>query len=99
MPNYGFKRAEADKQKNWLVELGDDNTPKEDPFTAQSASKQERKAKNELQRLRNIAKSKNVKIPRVGLPSTEHFNNARQIATAVTVARASTASVGKFQER
>ena len=99
MPGYGFKCTEAEKQKNWLVELGDNNTPKDDPFAAKSAAKKERQAKNELHRLRNIAKAKNVKVPRVGLLSTEHFKNAKQLATAVTVARASTASLGKFQER
>lgn len=81
------------------MELGDDGTPKEDPFQAKTAAKQERQAKNELQRLRNIAKAKNVKVPRVGLPSSDHFKSAKQLATAVTVARVSTASVGKFQDR
>lgn len=109
VPGYGFKRAEADKQSNWLVELGDGHNPKQDyvdtkkdfvdPFAAKSAAKQERQSKNELQRLRNIAKAKNIKLPRVGLPSTEHFKDAKQLATAVTVARVSTASVGKFQNR
>lgn len=99
IPRYGYQRAKAAEQKEWLVEVGNDNNPKEDPFTAISASKRERQSKNELQRLRNIAKSKNVKLPRVGLPTTEHFPKSSQLSTAVTVARKSTASLGKFQER
>lgn len=100
MPTFGYQRVKAEKQKDWVIELGDDNKPKsDDPRAAASSAKQERVAKNELQRLRNLARSKNVKLPRVGLPSTEHFRDAKQIATAVTVARASTASVGKFQSR
>ncbi|XP_043289946.1 ribosome biogenesis regulatory protein homolog [Venturia canescens] len=101
VPTFGYQKVKAQEQKEWLVELGDDNNPKSesDPRTASSTAKQERTAKNELQRLRNLARAKNIKIPRVGLPSTEHFRDAKQIATAVTVARASTASVGKFQSR
>lgn len=99
MPTYGFKRAEAEKQKDWLVELNQNNDPKEDVFTAAKKSKNEKKAKNEYQRLRNLAKAKNVKLPKVGLPSNAYFKDSKQLKTAVTVARVSTASVGKFQNR
>ncbi|KAK2585857.1 hypothetical protein KPH14_010451 [Odynerus spinipes] len=99
IPRYGYKRAQAAEQKEWLVEVGNDNNPKEDPFTAMNANKRERQSKNELQRLRNIAKSKNVKLPRVGLPTVEHFPKPSHLSTAITVARKSTASLGKFQER
>ncbi|XP_043685820.1 ribosome biogenesis regulatory protein homolog [Vespula pensylvanica] len=99
MPRYGYQRTKAAEQKEWLVEVGNDNNPKEDPFTAMSASKRERQSKNELQRLRNIAKSKKVKLPRVGIPTVEHFPKPSQLSTAVTVAHQSTASLGKFQER
>ena len=39
----------------------------EDPFEKAKEAKRERVAKNELQRLRNIARSKKVKVPGVGL--------------------------------
>ncbi|KAI4503377.1 hypothetical protein M0802_001599 [Mischocyttarus mexicanus] len=99
IPRYGYQRSKATEQKEWIVEVGNDNNPKEDPFTAINASKRERQSKNELQRLRNIAKSKNVKLPRVGIPTVEHFPKPKQLSTAVTVAHKSTASLGKFQER
>ncbi|XP_015589052.1 ribosome biogenesis regulatory protein homolog [Cephus cinctus] len=101
IPKYGYKKAKADEQKEWLVEVNDPTkfTNGEDPFTASKTAKREKQAKNELQRLRNLAKAKNVKLPRVGIPSTEHFRDARQLAAATTIARASTASVGKFQSR
>ncbi|XP_015109846.1 ribosome biogenesis regulatory protein homolog [Diachasma alloeum] len=99
IPTFGYKRAAAQEQKDWLVEVGPDNTPKADPRETASNAKQERMAKNELQRLRNLAKAKNVKIPRVGLPTNEQFASAKQLATATTVARVSTASVGKFQNK
>lgn len=71
----------------------------EDSFAVAKAAKQEKRSKNELQRLHNIAKSKNVKIPRVGLPTKEHFSDSQQLSQAMTIARTSTASVGKFQDR
>lgn len=78
-----------------MVEAKDDT----DPFAKAKATKQERQSKNELQRLRNIAKSKNIKLPKVGLPSREHFSSSQQFSEALTVARMSTASVGKFQSK
>lgn len=81
------------------MEVGADNTPKADPREAKSSAKQEKVAKNELQRLRNLAKSRNIKVPKVGLPTTEQFASAKHLATAQTIARVSTASVGKFQDR
>lgn len=84
-PAYGFKKAQADMQKEWLVECKADGKPIEDPVAALKTSKSEKKAKNELQRLRNLAKAKKVKIPKVGLPSTEHFKDAKQLSTGAKV--------------
>ncbi|XP_024887842.1 ribosome biogenesis regulatory protein homolog [Temnothorax curvispinosus] len=99
IPTHGYKRAKAEEQKEWLVEAKGNGDSTEDPFSKTKSAKQERQSKNELQRLRNIAKSKNVKLPRVGLPTREHFSNSQQLSEALTVARTSTASVGKFQSR
>ncbi|XP_031826635.1 ribosome biogenesis regulatory protein homolog [Nomia melanderi] len=99
IPTFGYKRSKAEEQKEWLVEINDDNKVIEDPFAAAKAAKGERQSKNELQRLRNIAKAKNIKIPQVGLPTKEHFPDSQQLSQAITVARTSTASVGKFQNR
>lgn len=90
----------AEKQKEWLVEVNDKADPLEDPFSKAKRAKQERQSKNELQRLRNIARSKNVKLPQVGLPTQEHFlGQSDELSKAVTVARVSTASLGKFQSK
>ncbi|KAG7189836.1 hypothetical protein KM043_017494 [Ampulex compressa] len=99
IPAFGYKRAKVEEQKEWLVEINKNNEPTQDPFTAAKVAKQERQSKNELQRLRNIAKSKNVKLPRIGLPTREHFPDPQHLSQAITVARTSTASVGKFQPR
>lgn len=91
----------AEEQKEWLIEErnGPDSLPSNNPFAEAKANKQERQSKNELQRLRNIAKSKNIKLPKVGLPTKEHFPSSQQLSEALTIARTSTASVGKFQSR
>lgn len=82
-----------------MIEAKDNTNSTEDPFTKAKAAKQERQSKNELQRLRNIAKSKNIKIPRIGVPTKEHFSSSQQLSEALTIARTSTASIGKFQSR
>ncbi|XP_054012425.1 ribosome biogenesis regulatory protein homolog [Hylaeus anthracinus] len=99
IPKFGYKRSKAEEQKEWLVEVNNENKAMEDSFTVAKAAKQERRSKNELQRLRNIAKAKNIKVPQVGLPTREHFPDSQQLSQAITVARTSTASVGKFQNR
>ncbi|XP_078041266.1 ribosome biogenesis regulatory protein homolog [Augochlora pura] len=99
IPTFGYKRSKAEEQKEWLVEVNDENKVKEDPFAKAKSAKAERQSKNELQRLRNIAKAKNIKVPQVGLPTKEYFPDSQQLSQAITVARTSTASVGKFQNR
>ncbi|XP_011498042.1 PREDICTED: ribosome biogenesis regulatory protein homolog [Ceratosolen solmsi marchali] len=98
IPTYGFRNVEAEKQKEWLVECHDDGKPIQDPFVALKASKNEKKAKNELQRLRNLAKARKVKIPKVGFPSSEHFKDSKQLSMGAKIAEVSTASMGQFNE-
>ncbi|PSN57155.1 Ribosome biogenesis regulatory protein [Blattella germanica] len=96
IPRYGFKRASAEKQKNWLLPVPDQANPNEDQFSKLSELRTENVAKNELQRLRNLAKAKKIKIPRVGFTSTDKMST-KQLGKAVSVAKVSTASLGKFQ--
>jgi regulator of ribosome biosynthesis len=63
------------KEKDWLLPVPDGADPNEDQFTKQSETKSENIAKNEFQRLRNLAKAKNVKIPRVGFLSVDKLNS------------------------
>ncbi|CAB3223751.1 unnamed protein product [Arctia plantaginis] len=99
VPLYGFKRAAAEKEKNWLIEVPQNLDPMTDMYEKKASEKSEKVAKNELQRLKNLARSKKVKIPRVGLPVTSDKANATQLETAATIAKASTASLGKFQDK
>ncbi|XP_030758609.1 ribosome biogenesis regulatory protein homolog [Sitophilus oryzae] len=97
IPMYGFKRAKADSTKNWVLEVPQNVDPYEDQFAKKTVAKSENVAKNELQRLRNIAKAKKVKVPRAGVTNPE-VSSAKDLQAAVTVAKASTASLGKFQD-
>lgn len=71
IPLYGYKRAAADKEKDWVLEVPQNANPLEDQFAKQSEKKSEKVAKNELQRLRNIAKARKIKVPRFGLTNPE----------------------------
>ena len=60
-------------------------------------------AKNELQRLRNIARAKKTKVPGVGLTPTtskqSQGQSSEDLKKASELATKSTASLGKFQQK
>ncbi len=62
-------------------------------------------AKNELQRLRNIARAKKVAVPGVGLTplvskaTAPAISASQDLQKAADLAKKSTASLGKFQEK
>ncbi|XP_069692293.1 ribosome biogenesis regulatory protein homolog [Periplaneta americana] len=97
VPRYGFKRSAAEKEKNWLLPVPEKGDPYEDQFSKVANTKTEKVAKNEFQRLRNLAKAKNIKVPRLGFASTDKLNS-KQLGEAISVAKISTASIGKFQD-
>lgn len=96
MPTFGFKKAAADKDRDWVLEVPDNADPMEDQFQKKKDLKNERVAKNEVQRLKNVARSQKVKMPRVGIVDT-NASSSKALLTAATIAKSSTASVGKFQ--
>ncbi|KAJ0059511.1 hypothetical protein NL108_001853 [Boleophthalmus pectinirostris] len=94
---WGYKRAN-DNTKDWLIEVPDTADPNEDQFAKRVKAKKERVAKNELNRLKNIARAQKIKIPAAGLtPKAQQSKD--ELALAVSVAKTSTASVGRFQDR
>ncbi|XP_017572229.1 ribosome biogenesis regulatory protein homolog [Pygocentrus nattereri] len=94
---WGYKRAKDDT-KEWLIEVPETTDPNEDQFAKRNKAKKERVAKNEFNRLRNIARATKTKVPGVGLaPRAQQSKN--ELAQAISVAKTATASVGKFQER
>lgn len=94
---WGYKRANDDT-KEWLIEVPETADPNEDQFSKRVKAKKERVAKNEFNRLKNIARAQKVKIPGMGLtPKTQQSKD--ELSRAVSVAKSSTASLGKFQDR
>lgn len=99
IPRFGYKKAKAETEKNWIMEYkeGDDQDPREKAIE----EKREKVAKNELQRLRNIARAKKTKVPGVGLTPMVPTESQRSddLKKASALAKTSTASLGKFQEK
>lgn len=79
VPLYGYKKAIAEKAKNWVLEVPNNADPMEDQFAKVTKAKSEKVAKNELQRLRNIAKARKVKIPRVGVLNPD-VSSAKEVS-------------------
>lgn len=98
IPTYGYKRAEAEKQKDWVIEVPKNADPMQDMFQQKADLRSEKVAKNEIQRMKNILRAKKEQIPRGGYLGAE-VATPSQLLTAVTVAKSSTASVGKFQSK
>jgi regulator of ribosome biosynthesis len=72
-PAWGYKRKD-DSTKDWLIEIKDNEDPYQDFYAKRNKEKSERVAKNELQRLRNVARSSKKKIPGVGITPTDMNN-------------------------
>jgi len=98
VPTYGFKRAQAEKDKTWVLEVPKNADPMEDQFKKKLDVRSEKVAKNEIKRMKNVVRSKKIEVPRVGYLGPQAAS-ATQLLTAATIAKSSTASVGKFQEK
>ena len=98
MPRYGFKKRQAEEEKNWVSELPGNAQDSHDPIAARKKKKEEAVAKNELQRLRNLAARtlKSKAKSKINLEPTER-PTAEQLNRSVYIAHTATASVGKFQ--
>ncbi|XP_030071020.1 ribosome biogenesis regulatory protein homolog [Microcaecilia unicolor] len=94
---WGYRRAN-DPTKNWLMEVPATADPNEDQFAKLRRAKKERVAKNELQRLRNIARSQGRAVPAPVAPPGAPRSRA-ELGKELQVTRRSTASVGRFQAR
>ncbi|KAL2085183.1 hypothetical protein ACEWY4_018503 [Coilia grayii] len=94
---WGYKRAK-DNTKEWLIEVPENADPNEDQFAKRNKAKKERVAKNEFNRLKNVARAQKLPIPGQGLVPTPQQSKS-DLTRAISVAKVSTASAGKFQER
>eukprot|EP00066_Takifugu_rubripes_P004567 XP_003968019.1 PREDICTED: ribosome biogenesis regulatory protein homolog [Takifugu rubripes] len=94
---WGYKRAKDDT-KEWMIEVPETADPNEDQFSKRTTAKKERVARNEYNKLKNIARAQKVKIPGLGLTPKEQ-QSKNELTKAVSVAKTSTASAGRFQDR
>lgn len=98
VPTFGYQKYKADQEKNWVIEVPKNVDPMTDMFQKKKDLKNERVAKNEISRMRNIARAKKVELPRTGFVSEESAS-AKELHIAATIAKHSTASVGVFQDK
>lgn len=96
VPTYGYQRYKAEKEKDWVLEVPQ-NDPNRDMFKEKRDLRIERVAKNEVARMKNIARAKKIATPRTGFIGAESASS-KQLIAASNIAKASTASVGVFQE-
>ncbi|XP_039265046.1 ribosome biogenesis regulatory protein homolog [Styela clava] len=96
-PRFGYKRAN-DESKEWVLEVPSNADPYEDQFEKRSKAKKERVAKNELQRLRNIAKRTGRPMPGAGAV-TGKKQSTKELESQFHVAKRSTASLGRFEDK
>ena len=81
-----------------MLEVPKNVDPNEDMFQKKTDLRNEKVAKNEIQRMKNIVRARKMEVPRSGYLGPEAASSG-QLLTAVTVAKGSTASVGKFQSK
>ena len=101
-PRFGY-RSKQNQEKEWVVEAKGDEAPDE-AFMKRTHEKKERVAKNEYNRLKNIARATGKKVANNmdSVPPVEATRDQRpqkkDLDKASILAKASTASLGKFQE-
>ena len=104
VPQFGYKKAQAEADKNWAIPVKHNADSYEDPYEKLAEDKREKAAKNELQRLRNLARAKNVKVPTSGVgpvgkeTSSKALSQSDDLKNAAEIVKSSNASMGKFQE-
>lgn len=94
---WGYKRAKDDT-KEWAIEVPEGADPNQDQFLQRTKAKKERVARNEYNRLKNIARAQKGQVPGLGL-TPKAQQSRTELAKAVSVAKTSTASAGRFQDR
>uniref|UniRef100_A0A915PWU5 Ribosome biogenesis regulatory protein n=1 Tax=Setaria digitata TaxID=48799 RepID=A0A915PWU5_9BILA len=99
---YGYRRAKDNDAKDWLIEIPDNKDPMIDYFDEREKAKKERVNKNEMQRLRNIARLRGPKISSanavpLGIGVDLNDRSRHELLNQINRARYSTASHGVFQ--
>ncbi|CAG9536797.1 unnamed protein product [Cercopithifilaria johnstoni] len=97
---YGYKSVKNNNAKDWLIEIPDNKDPMLDYFDEQQKAKREKVDKNEMQRLRNIARLKGISSANatpLGIAVDLKDRSRHELVNQINRARYSTASHGAFQ--
>ncbi|MCP9257326.1 Ribosome biogenesis regulatory protein [Dirofilaria immitis] len=99
---YGYKSVKNNNADDWLIEIPDNKDPMIDYFEEREKAKRERVSKNEMQRLRNIARFKGPHISSanatpLGIAVDLKDRSRHELVNQINRARYSTASHGAFQ--
>ncbi|XP_065175981.1 ribosome biogenesis regulatory protein homolog [Sycon ciliatum] len=101
-PRHGYKRVN-DEKAVWALPVPEQGDPMEDQFEKRANAKKERVAKNEVQRLRNIARSqkgglkavqKSMATDAQAIRKAERDAKKAKVTKALSVAKTATASMG-----
>nr|XP_056710746.1 ribosome biogenesis regulatory protein homolog [Euleptes europaea] len=95
---WGYRRAGPDPKRDWALEVPDGADPLQDQFAQRRREKRERVARNELSRLRNLARAHRGAAAAPQLHPTGHQDRA-ELGRVAAAARLATASRGRFQPR
>lgn len=95
---HGYDKAN-DKDKVWLMPYKQNEDSNVDLFEKKAEEKKERVAKNELQRLRNLARASGMKkVPGIGATPSEKPSKL-ELGRQFLTAKKATASIGKFENK
>jgi regulator of ribosome biosynthesis len=95
-PRWGYKRIN-DPKDQWMVEVPDKADPHEDYFEKQAEEREEKVAKNEYKRLKNVARAqKGGRLKAPPPPAMTKDLSKHQLTHALGKAKEATASIGKF---
>ncbi|XP_015917765.1 ribosome biogenesis regulatory protein homolog [Parasteatoda tepidariorum] len=94
-PRFGYRSIK--NKDDWMVEVPQNAPdPNADFFAKAKEARKEKIAKNEYQRLRNIATATKVKV--TNLESVDRADK-HQLSRSLAAAKTATASIGKFADR
>jgi len=101
IPRFGYGSKRSRQSKEWAIEVPDRADPNTDMFEKRTKERKERIAKNEFQRLRNIARNskKGATDPNTLAVNPSGGGSKDELTKAFHIAKKSTASLGKFDNK
>ncbi|KAI9449688.1 ribosome biogenesis regulatory protein-domain-containing protein [Lactarius psammicola] len=96
VPRWGWKGKNRDEETQWLHEVPANADADFDPSKEARAARKERMAKNERQRMQNLARAQQGQSTATATATGAQVGRRRDIDRTLATTRTSTASMGKF---